>query len=248
MRDLTELTDVEAPAWPLLSEVLARGEVHVDVLPAEPERARAALHQLQITTRSHLGAVVLNCGGLVVDSGWLRVYGSPGPDPVTDLPGVPTLPSLAEVNGFPPVPDPAWRPRDGLVVAHDVLGGVFTVNGPDPQAAGRPGAPGEMVYFGPDSLRWEGLEAGYGTWLTWLLGGGITQFYGTLRWPGWRAETGALQGTQGLSFAPYLWTAEAKRDLPGTSRRAVPLSELMGVARAFCHQLDDLDPGFLGRM
>ncbi|MGW1093628.1 DUF2625 family protein [Streptomyces sp. NPDC002596] len=40
---------------------------------------------MQVTARSHLGAVVLHCGGLLVDGGWLWVFGSPvdgahGPD------------------------------------------------------------------------------------------------------------------------------------------------------------------------
>jgi hypothetical protein len=246
MRDLIELTDVEAPAWPLLSADLAASEVHVDVLPVDPERARASLLQMQITARSRLGALVLNCGGLVLDSGWLRVYGSPGPGAPSGPPGLRGVPSLAAVNGFPEGFDPGWRPRGALVVGHDVLGGVFALNGADPQVSGRPGEPGEMVYFAPDSLRWEALGAGYGPWLAWLLTGGMEQFYETLRWPGWRAESGALTGSQGISVAPFLWSAEAKRDLAATSRRAVPLAELLGVNRHFCQELDSVDPGFLG--
>jgi hypothetical protein len=185
---------------------------------------------------------VLNCGGLVLDSGWLRIYGSPDADDPTGLPG------LAEVNGFPARFDPTWRPAGGLVVGHDVLGGVFVLNGPDPEAQGRPGAPGEVVYFAPDSLRWDALGAGHGAWLSWLLGGGTEQFYDTLRWPGWRAESGALTGTQGLSVVPYLWSAEARRDLLSTSRRAVPLAELLGLHRDFVLELDSIDTGFLGSL
>ncbi|MEU1039068.1 DUF2625 family protein [Streptomyces sp. NPDC005907] len=247
MRDLIELTDVEEPAWPLVAADLDASAVHVDVLPVDPEGARASLLQMQITARSRLGALVLNCGGLVLDSGWLRVYGSPGPGPLTGPPALREVPSLADVNGFPERFDPLWRPRDGgLVVGHDVLGGVFVLNGAEPRAPGRPGEPGEMVYFAPDSLRWEALETGYGPWLTWLLTGGMEQFYETLRWSGWRAESGALTGTQALSFTPFLWSAEARRDLAATRRRAVPLAELLGVQRHFCQELDSVDPGFLG--
>ncbi|MFF5497521.1 DUF2625 family protein [Streptomyces aquilus] len=62
-----------------------------------------------------------------------RVFGSPvgGARPET--------PSLAHVNRFPETLDPAWRPEPGLVVAHDVLGGVFALNGAAPARAGRPG-------------------------------------------------------------------------------------------------------------
>jgi len=249
MRDLTELTDVEEPAWPLLSEALASSGVSMEVLPGDPAEGRSTLLQLQITARSWLGGMVLNCGGVVLDSGWLRIYGSPGAGVPTGLPGGATgLPSLAEVNGFPERFDPAWRPFNGLVVGHDVLGGVFVLNGPDPEAAGRPGRPGEMVYFAPDSLRWDALEVGHGAWLNWLLTEGTEAFYDTLRWPGWRAESGALTGTQGLSVVPFLWSAEARRDLLSTSRRAVPLAELLSLHRDFALKLDSVDPGFFGHL
>lgn len=46
------------------------------------------------------------------------------------------LPSLAQVNRFPAYFDPVWHPATGLIVGHDVVGGVFALNGGDPAAAG----------------------------------------------------------------------------------------------------------------
>jgi hypothetical protein len=240
MRDLTELTDVEEPAWPLLSEVLSTSPVSLEVIPVDPAEGRATLLQLQVTARSWLGALALNCGGVLLDSGWLRIYGSPGADTSTGMP------SIARVNGFPARFDPLWQPDGGVVVAHDVLGGAFVVNGPDPEAVGRPGGPGEVVYFAPDSLRWDALGVGHADWLNWLLEGGTEQFYDTLRWPGWRGESGPLPGTQGISFLPYLWSAEARRDLPAASRRVLQMTELLGLHRDVGLKLDEVDPGFLG--
>jgi hypothetical protein len=219
----------------------------MEVLPGDPALGRATLLQLQTTARSWLGGMALNCGGVVLDSGWLRIYGSAGAGASTGLPGgVTDLPSLAEVNEFPERVDPAWRPQGGLVVGHDVLGGVFVLNGADPEAVGRPGRPGEIVYFAPDSLRWEGLEVGHAAWLQWLLSEGTDHFYDTLRWPGWRAESGALTGRQGLSVVPFLWSAQARRDLHSTSRRAVPLAEILDLHRDYALKLDSIDPGFMG--
>ncbi|MFF6993530.1 DUF2625 family protein [Streptomyces sp. NPDC008313] len=238
MRDLTELTDVDKPAWPLLAAEISESRVSMDTLPADPSVSRDTLLQLQITARSWLGAFVLNSGGLILDSGWLRIYGSPEPGS--------GMPSLAQVNALPARFDPLWRPGAGLVVGHDVLGGAFVLNGPDAKAAGRPGEPGEVVYFAPDSLRWEALGAGHDAWLGWLLSTGTEQFYDNLRWPGWRGESGALTGTQGLSITPFLWSADARRDLNATSRRAAPLSEILDLHRDYAHRLDSVDPGFLG--
>ncbi|MDV9169326.1 DUF2625 domain-containing protein [Streptomyces sp. W16] len=240
MRELDELTDVDDPAWPLLLQELSAGDTPVEVLPGDPESGRACLLQLQVSARSHLGGIVLNCGGLLVDGGWLRIFGSPSGVDATGLPG------LAEVNAMPATFDPAWPSGAGLVVAHDVLGGVFTLNGGDPRAAGRPGEPGEILYFAPDALRWEALGAGHSAWLSWILSGGLQEFYGSLRWDGWHAEVSALKGRQGLSFFPPLWSAEGRRELSATSRRAVPMAELLGLSRDTCLQLDGVDPGSLG--
>ncbi|MET8965106.1 DUF2625 family protein [Streptomyces sp. NPDC004074] len=240
MREIDELINVDDPAWPLLLQELAGADASVAVLPADAGVGRASLLQLQVSARSNLGAVVLNCGGLLVDGGWLRVFGSPS------AAGLEGLPGLVEINRMPLTLDPAWRPGAGLVVAHDVLGGVFALNGGNPRDAGRPGEPGEIIYFAPDALGWESLGAGYSAWLSWILAGGLREFYGGLRWDGWRSEVSVLNGRQGLSFFPPLWSAEARRDLPATSRRAVPMAELLGLSRDSCLQFDGADPGFLG--
>ncbi|MFC9757922.1 DUF2625 domain-containing protein [Streptomyces sp. NPDC056921] len=240
MREVDELINVEDPAWPLLLQELSGTDVPVEVLPGDGEIGRASLLQLQVSARSNLGGIALNCGGLLVDSGWLRIFGSPsGARPEG-------LPSLAETNAMPATFDPAWRAGAGLVVAHDVLGGVFALNGGNPREAGRPGEPGEILYFAPDALGWEPLGAGHSAWLSWILSGGLQEFYEGLRWDGWRNEVSVLNGRQGLSFFPPLWSAEARQDLLAASRRAVPMAELLGLSRGSCLQFDGADPGFLG--
>ncbi|MEU3838731.1 DUF2625 domain-containing protein [Streptomyces sp. NPDC028635] len=237
MRELSQLIDVEEPAWPELRETLDTSPVSVEVLPLDDDLGSASILQLQVTARSYLGAVALHCGGLLVDGGWLRVFGSPVSGAAHGVP------SLARVNRFPEAFDPVWRPETGLVVAHDVLGGVFALNGAAPAGAGRPG---EVVYFAPDSLRWEALGVGHSTWLAWLVSGALDEFYADLRWSGWREEVRTLNGKQGLSLFPPLWSREARQDIAATSRRAVSMGELLGVARDSCRQFDGVDPGFLG--
>lgn len=240
MRELSQLIDVEEPAWPELRQTLGAGPVSVEVLPADSDLGRASLLQLQVTAGSYLGAVVLHCGGLLVDDGWLRVFGSPVDGAGHGLPG------LARANQFPGAFDSDWQADRGLVVGQDVLGGVFALNGGASAGTGRPGAPGEMVYFAPDSLRWEALGVGHSMWMAWLVSGALDQFYEGLRWVGWQDEVRALNGDQGLSLFPPLWSAEARQALSVTSRRAVPMTELLGVARDSCRRFDGVDPGFLG--
>nr|WP_245627719.1 DUF2625 family protein [Actinomadura oligospora] len=95
-------------------------------------------------------------------------------------------------------------------------------------------------------MEWEALEAGYSAWISWLVSGALDVFYQGLRWPDWRAEAAALTTSQGLSVVPFLWTKEAHRDLSATSRRAVPMREVLGMAADSSRQMGLTDPGFLG--
>ncbi|GAA4694070.1 DUF2625 family protein [Promicromonospora umidemergens] len=240
MRLFENLTATQEPAWPELQRLAREASATVEVLAPDETTCRRTLEQLQVTTRSYLGAVVVHSGGLLIDNGWLRVYGSPS------LGEPRRMPSLAAVNGFPPTPRDTWFPAHGLVVAHDVLGGTYVLNGHDPEAVARPGRPGEMIYLAPDTLQWERLEGGHAAWLGWVLDGGLTDFTDGLRWEGWGAETRSLNGDRGLNFFPPLWTKEAHEDLGATSRAVVPMAELVGLARSTAAQIDGTDLGPLG--
>ncbi|MFE5774065.1 DUF2625 family protein [Streptomyces sp. NPDC056485] len=241
MRGIDELANVDDPAWPELQGMFMASSVPVHVLPGDLHEGRRCLLQMQVTGRSVLGALALHSGGLLVDSGWLRVFGG-GSGAVADG----RHPSLAQVNRFPADFDPGWHPAAGLVVGHDVVGGVFALNGGDPAATGRPGAPGQMTYFAPDTLEWEAMEMSHSGWVSWLLSGGLETFYDGMRWPGWREEIAALAVGQGLSVYPFLWSEEAQTNLAATSRRPVPMREVVGIAADFARQAGLSDPGFLG--
>ncbi|MFF9213285.1 MULTISPECIES: DUF2625 family protein [unclassified Streptomyces] len=95
MREVDELINVDDPAWPLLLQELSATDVPVEALPGDAETGRPSLLQLQVSARSNLGGVVLNSGGLLADSGWLRIFGTPG-DAHAEM-----LPALAEINARP---------------------------------------------------------------------------------------------------------------------------------------------------
>jgi hypothetical protein len=221
MRTVEELTAVHDPAWPALErELLAHPRMVVRPIAAAD--GRDCLYRLQVTTRSRLGALALHTGGLLVDDGWLRVLGGGG--------GEHGLPSLALANNLPSV---GQQPPTALLVGYDVLGGRFEMNGPDPAALGRPGNPGEVCYFGPDTLTWECLDTGHGGWLSWIADGGPAPFYESLRWPGWPEETRTLPLSHGITVYPFLWSREAHQDLAGTTRQPAPMTELFAVQAEF---------------
>jgi hypothetical protein len=217
MADLPSLLDTRDPAWPLLLEAFAAVPGRVEVLPPEPSRADAVLLALQVSTRSFLGAIAHESGGLLVDGGWLRLLGGGGARLGRDLAGW---------NGIDTQP---VRPRlpGALLVGDDVLGGFFAVNG-----GALEGPQGNVFYLAPDTLEWEDLERGYADFIGWACKGDVAGFYEGMRWPGWEAEVAALPTDRGFHLSPPLWSRESRQG--PVSRRAVPLEELWelhGVAR-----------------
>lgn len=155
------------PAWPLVREWIAKASNRVEVLPpSDPDRSHA-LEEIRVTTRSPMGAIVYETGGILIDGGWLRILGSGH----NRLPR--TLPKWnKEFN---------WKDQNAspalLIIADDVIGGSFAIN------SGALNGPLQHVhYFAPDSMKWESLNMGYSDFLQWAFQGDLAGFYKGQRW------------------------------------------------------------------
>lgn len=209
-RPVEELVDVDDPAWPRLVDAIEASTTTVEVLPVTRQQGEQALHRLQVTTHSALGALALECGGLLVDHGWLRILGG----------GHGGIPDLASANGLDEPSDSSTSPPY-LLVALDVLGGRFAIDG-----GGLGVAPGQVCYFAPDSLQWDSLDIGHAAFVLAMVDGAGASFYDGRRWPGWEQECSRLELTEGLALYPPPFTAEGQ-DLSAVSRGAVPMDELI---------------------
>lgn len=224
MRSLAELLDVADLAWPTLRHAIEGAGGRAVVVPVERQVGERCLYALQVTARSTLGALALETGGLLVDGGWLRIFGG----------GSDCFPDLATVNGL----DGRDRtPPPTLLVATDVLGGQFAING-----GGLGGEPGEVHYFGPDTLSWTPLGIGHAAWVARVLGRPLDDFYDGLRWPGWQGEVEAVRPDEAISCFPFLFTQQG-RDPAAISRRVVPWEELRGVLAEAADQLAAVEDG-----
>jgi len=209
MRPLSELINTQDPAWPEVQQWIAKASNAVEVLPANDKDRESALLATQVTTRSPMGAIVYETGGLLMDHGWLRILGS----------GHPRLPrSLAAWNESRTMFGDG-NPPGYLLVADDVLGGFFAINGGSlgPEL-------GSLFYFAPDSLKWECLNRGYSEILLWWLQGDVAAFYESLRWPGWEQEVNTVGGDQAIFIFPFLSTKGPP--LEERHHGIVPISEL----------------------
>lgn len=206
-RPLEHLLDHEDPGIRLVHDWVATAELECEVLPPPDNRAEV-LVPLQVTTRSTLGAIAYETGGLLVDGGWLRILGA----------------------GHPRLTRTLTLRSDLLLVADDAAGGFFALNG---GALGED--VGSLYYWPPDDLDWERMEIGYSSFVQWSLTERLGMFYADLRWTGWREDVRALSADRCYSFHPWLWTEQGGVE---TSHRGdVPVQEAFDVKVDIVRQL-----------
>ena len=197
------------PAWPLIRKWVDSAKNKVEVLEADPVRAKEALYQSQTSTYSTLGSVIYSTGGILVDQGWIRILGS-GHTRLNR--------SVANWNKGKTIQD--YGDKAGyLLIADDAVGGFFAIN------YGGLGKDLKNVYYlAPNSLNWESLGAGYGEFILFCFDSDLNKFYEGLRWKSWDKFISKLDGNQVYSFYPYLWSAEGK-DINKVSKKLIPVEE-----------------------
>jgi hypothetical protein len=200
MRPLDELVHEPESALQLVQGWIAEAVHPCEILPPS-NQSHDVLLRLQVTTRSPLGAIAYSTGGILMDHGYLRVLGS----------GHPRLArNIVDWN--------EGRSSGFLLVADDVVGGFFALNG-----GGLGDNVSSMYYLAPDSLDWEPLEVGFSDFLKWSTSAKLHDFYSTMRWPGWESDIAQLAPDECFTFYPYLWTSEGS--VQRSRRSAVGVAE-----------------------
>src|SRR5687768_339832 len=100
------------PAMPLIRSWLAGAKRPIEILACRPDHGAVALEALQVTTRSPLGSITYETGGVLVDDGWLRILGAGSPKLAR---------TIAGWNGLPCDAGEAYLPG-AMFVAHDAIG------------------------------------------------------------------------------------------------------------------------------
>jgi hypothetical protein len=213
MRPLSELINTKDPYWPTIRDSINKRTNAVEVLPKEGERADSALYQAQVTTRSPLGAVIYETGGILIDSGWIRILGS----------GCARLDrSVMEWNKGK-TDSENERDRPYLLIADDAVGGFYAINYGG--ISHEPSSVRKVFYFPADKVRWEPMNMNYAEFLNFCIKGDIRTFYKALQWKGWQREVAKLDGNQVIQCEPFLFSKEG-RDPNKDKRKAVPIEEL----------------------
>jgi hypothetical protein len=203
MKPLAELINTAEPGIDLVRSWLSEGSLHYEILPPSRDSG-ARLVETQVTTRSPMGAIVYETGGIIVDHGWMRILGS-GCDRMTR--------SLPQWNA-----DVLGSDRSAYLVADDVLGGFFAING------GAFGDDRGSLYYLPyDDISWQALGVNYSQFLGWCVTSRLHEFYGDDRMPDWIERAASITLDQCFSFYPFLWTREGS--IQSSSCKAVPALE-----------------------
>jgi hypothetical protein len=225
MRPVEELINNTDPGWPVVKQWIDSAKNKIEVLPADPARAKDALYKTQVTTRSIMGAIVYSTGGILVDDGWIRIFGSGSPRMQR------TLPDWNKGKAFKEFGDrPAF-----FIVAEDAAGGLFAIN------YGSFGTDKENIYyFSPDSLEWEPLGENYEDFVWFCFTSDLEKFYKGIRWHTWRKDVQAIGADQVFHIYPPLWSIEGK-DIEKDDKKPVPADELYNFNLSILQQAKDKD-------
>lgn len=207
-RAVEELIDAEHDAWEECKSLLSEGRNELAILNVPPTVGEQTLYNIQVTTRSYLGVIAYNTGGILIDDGWIKLLGSPHPEVYGDLA---SWNGLDEGTALLPIIEGVF------VIAYDVSGGFFALNG------GRLGAANTVFYFAPDCLEWEDTELSYSEFIQWIADGDLGLFYETCRFEGWEEVVLGLEPKQVLSYYPPLWTKEGSGST--SDKRPISIAE-----------------------
>lgn len=205
------LNDLLIPSetWGTIKEWIKNATNHVEVLSANTSSNGEVLVKLQVSTKSVLGSIIYNTGGMLIDNGWLRILGS-GHDRLSR-----DISSWNQIDAG----GKATLQKGSLLVADDAVGGFFALNG-----GVFDGEVGNIFYLAPDTLEWEDLRMGYADFINWSLNGNLKVFYEDFRWNNWKEDVSHVSGDKGILIYPYLW-AEGE-ELNNRSKNMVPIIEL----------------------
>lgn len=118
MKQVDELIDPQQTGWVQVQKLLSSSKNKIEILPKDSLRADSALYLTQLSTKSALGGIIYNCGGILIDNGWVRILGS-GSKQLNR-----SLPQWNKGKSFANYGDSS----SFLLIADDVVGGFFAIN------------------------------------------------------------------------------------------------------------------------
>lgn len=210
LRDLKELINKNEDAITLINEWRRNASNEITILDNDSILSKEALYNTQVSTRSPMGAIIFHTGGILINKGWIRIYGCGNEKLDRNLPEWnigKTFTNYGDKPGY-------------LIIADDAIGGFFLLNG------GELGSDlGNIYYLSPDNLEPESLELSYTDFILFCFYGNIDNFYKDLRWTNWENDFKTLNTNEAFMFFPYLWTKQG-RNIDKVQKSKIPIKEI----------------------
>lgn len=195
MRDLYELINNNEDAISLIKEWSNSATNEILILDKVSIKSKEALYNTQVTTRSPMGAIIYHTGGILINKGWIRIYGSGNEKLNRNLPEWNKGKSFENFGDIPGY----------LFIADDAVGGFYLLNG------GSLGNDvGKIYYISPDNLEPEPLDLSYTDFILFCFNGNIDAYYKNLRWDNWENDFKSLNTNEVFMFFPYLWSKQGR--------------------------------------
>ncbi len=210
MRELKELINKDEDAIKLIMAWKNAAKNKIQILANDSLRSNEALFNTQVSTLSPMGAIVFHTGGILIDNGWIRIYGSGSEKLNRNLPNWnkgKTFQNFGDKPGY-------------LIIADDAVGGFFLLNGGD-----LGNDLGKIYYLSPDNNEYEQLDLTYTEFINFCFSGNIDVLYRDLRWKNWEDDFKKLSANEAFIFYPYLWTKEG-RDINKVEKNKASMEEI----------------------
>ncbi|MBB1642918.1 hypothetical protein A9970_03000 [Sphingobacterium sp. UME9] len=210
MRELKELINKDEDAIKLIMAWKNAAKNRIQILENDSLRSNEALFNTQVSTLSPMGAIVFHTVGILIDNGWIGIYGSGSEKLNRNLPNWnkgKTFQNFGDKPGY-------------LIIADDAVGGFFLLNGGD-----LGNDLGKIYYLSPDNNEYEQLDLTYTEFINFCFSGNIDVFYRDLRWKNWEDDFKKLSANEAFIFYPYLWTKEG-RDINKVEKNKASMEEI----------------------
>ncbi len=209
-KSLDELINVNDSAINLINDWAKKATVKVEILENDKSSAAKNLLWAQVSTRSSMGAIIYETGGIVIENGLLRIYGS----------GCQKLNrSIMDWNSGRAVFEnniPKY-----ILIADDIFGGFYAING----GFFSNETLSKIYYFSPDTLQWENLNINYSDFILFSFSTKINQFLNAFKWETFDTNFNQSNYNQAFSFYPFLFTIEGK-NIEKVDKKLVSVDEI----------------------
>ncbi len=200
----TILPDTANSTWLRIDSLSKKATNKVVILTAKKKKSEINLISLNLDTSDPIAAIAYNTGGISIDDGWIRIFGSGNENFRRDILQWNRNKTLGKAF---------------MLIADDVIGGYYALN------LGELGTDTAMVYyFSPKTLKYQPLNLNYLEFLSFCFSGDLDKFYTGMRWKTWRLDVGKLSFDDVFLFLPFLWNKQ-NLSIEKTIRKVIPAEE-----------------------